>query len=157
MPDTDRLNQVIRNYTIAYRKGEVVEEVDVGGIKVIHVTGYPETPSHGQLVDVHFLNIGFTEASADKDAFLDALKQALVGHGEFCDVDQHRLSGGPSYIETGAWLGSQDQALRFIALGAHYGLWDVVTPALLHITGVDADRLAGNGMVMNSGVKDGAL
>lgn len=155
MPDTDRLNEVIRDYTVAYRKGAEVTEKTVGGLKVIEVFGYPQTPSRGDLVDVHFINVGFTEASVDEQAFLDALVQALSGSGEFQNMDRARLASGPSYIETGAWLGSQDQALRFIALGAHYGLWDVITPATLHITGEQADMLAGGGMVMNSGIKQG--
>lgn len=148
----ETLNAFIANATLAFRKGEAYEEKDVGGVKVITVNGYPEAPSRGALVDVHFLMIGFTEAAAiDKDEFVSMIKDAE--HGEFMDMSLDDLAQGPSYINTGAWLGSQDLALRFIALGSHYGLWDVVTPALLHITGAQADQMAGAGFVMNAGLR----
>lgn len=150
MPSTDRLNEIIRNYTVAYRKdAEVIKEKDVGNVHVVEIMGYPQAPSHGELVDVHFIKIGFTEASADQDAFLDAFDEAVAGTGEFGVVlTKDDFHGGPSYITVGGWLGSQDQALRLFALFAHYGLGDVITPATLHMTGEQADQAAGMGLVM---------
>jgi len=157
MPDTDALNAVIRQQAQGYRKGAEGQVEQVGGMKIVHIVGYPETPSHGELVDLHFINVGFTEAAADKQAFVDALKQALTGHGEFCDIDGARLKGGPSYIEVGGWLGSQDQALLFYGLLQHHGFGTVIIPESMGIIGDAADDLAGRGMVMFAGFDPEAL
>lgn len=158
MPDTDALNAVISQQTVAYRKGAEVTKREVGDIQVVEVVGYPETPSHGELVDVHFINIGFTEEAADKQALVDALKQALTGVGEFgVTIDADRMRGGPSYIETGGWLGSQDQALRLYGLMQHHGLGTVVIPESMGVIGEAADALAGRGMVFIAGFDPEAL
>lgn len=149
MSDTDLLNEIISRYTVGYRKeAEQVRVENHGDLQVVHMTGYPEAPSHGALVDVHFIKVGFTEASADEDAFRDALKQAMVGHGVFSDLSADEFKQGPSYITVGGWLGSQDQALRLFALIEHYGMGEVITPARLHITGEEADKMAGVGYVL---------
>lgn len=64
-----------------------------------------------------------------------------------------RLEGGPSYIEIGAELDSQELALLLIGVGAVLGLWQAVTPASFGITGPEAAELAGKGMVMCTGLK----
>ncbi len=149
MPDTDALNDIIRRYTIPYRKdAELIRMEDVGGIRVIHVNGYPEAPSHGELVDVHFLKVGFTEASADVEAFRNALKQALTGHGEFCDLTAKDFAGGPSYTTVGGWLGDQTQALLLFALIQHYGMGECITPERLRMPEDTWDAMAGAGYVM---------
>jgi hypothetical protein len=145
------LCRFITDATIAYRKGAEVTTTHVGDLEVITVDGYPETPSRGQPIDVHFLNIGFTEAAAiDPAEFAKMIHEAR--DGVYCELSIDDLAGGPSYITLGAWLGSQDLALRFIALGAHLGLWSAVTPAAVGIEGEAADRIAGNGFVMSSGL-----
>ena len=40
------------------------------------------------------------------------------------------------------------------ALGQALGMWKVITPKRLGFTGAEADRLAGNGLVMMTGWKD---
>jgi hypothetical protein len=115
---------------------------------VVHITGHPEAPSRGELVDVHFIKIGFTEASAEEAAFLDALLKAVKGQGAFCSMSLEQFAEGPSYIDVGGWLGDQEQALRLFGLIQHYGLGDVFTPATLGVEGDEADELAGRGMVM---------
>jgi hypothetical protein len=149
------LNAFISTATTAYRKeAEVVKEEDVNGIRVITINGYPEAPSMGELVDVGFLKIGFTDAAGEKTAeqFLDMIVNAE--HGDFGDMTLERLKAGPSYIEHGGWLGSQDQALRFLALGQHYGLWKVMHPYMLGVEDETmAQEMMGNGFVMNSGLK----
>ena len=122
-------------------------------MKVITVDGYPEAPLRGTLVDVHFIQVGFTERVAGVTAteFYRLIEESA--DGEFGTVTMDRLRQGPSYIELGAWLGSQELALCFLALGEHLGCWTVVTPATLGITGEDADRMAGAGFVMNGGVR----
>jgi hypothetical protein len=68
--------------------------------------------------------------------------------------EMDRLRGGPSYIEIGGVLGSQDIALRFIGLGSLLGLWTAVTPEAMGLgSGEDAKELAGNGFIMCSGYR----
>jgi hypothetical protein len=138
------LAEFVNAATIEYRKGAEVEAK--GG--AVHVYAMPETPDRGKLIDVHFINVGFTELAADQDRFKRLLLAALNGHGEYTDITPERMAGGPSYIELGAWIGSQDLALRLLALGELCELWQVITPAKLGIEGPEADQLAGGGFVM---------
>ena len=137
----------IQRETIEYRKGAEVEYKD----GATHIYAMPPTPDRARLVDVHFINVGFTEAAADKAGFETDLRAAAESSGEFADVSMDRLAQGPSYIELGGWIGSQDLALRLLALGEHYGVWRVVTPEKLGMTGASADRAAGAGFVMCTG------
>lgn len=148
---------VVHATTRAYRKGAVVREEDHGGLKVVHVDGYPSTPSRGILVDVHFINVGFTEAVATltRERFYEMIDASA--DGVFNRTDHARLAEGLSYIELGAWLGDQETALRFLALGEHLGAWTVITPKLMGLEGDDADALAGIGMVMNGGMIPGVV
>ena len=55
-----------------------------------------------------------------------------------------------SYIELGAWLGSQELALRLMGMGDLLGLWKLLTPKTVlgdKITPVQVDHLASSGMV----------
>lgn len=152
MPDRrpiDVLNERLNRETRVYRKGAEATVKQVGPITVYEVFGYPETPSAGQLVDVHFVTVGFTEAAADPDGFRDDLAAACDSPGEFQHLSMEQLQQGPSYITLGSWLGSQDQALRLLALGVHYRVWDhVVTPERLHMPEDKWDHFAGMGYVM---------
>lgn len=49
---------------------------------------------------------------------------------------------------SGAWLGDQGLALRFMGLVSHFGFADVMTPAWLGITGDEAKEMMGMGLVM---------
>jgi hypothetical protein len=62
-----------------------------------------------------------------------------------------RLAAGPSYIEVGAELGSQDMALRLFALGQVLGFWTLITPVTCGFAGEEARALAGQGWIMISG------
>ena len=64
-----------------------------------------------------------------------------------------RLAGGPSYIEVGGEIGDQGAAFQLFALGKVLGLWDIITPEKLGITGPEANQMAGMGFVMMSGFK----
>jgi len=64
----------------------------------------------------------------------------------------YRLAEGPSYVEMGVLLDSQELALLLIGLGALVGLWDAITPETLGVTGGSADELAGAGFVLCSGM-----
>jgi hypothetical protein len=65
--------------------------------------------------------------------------------------DPERLKGGPSYIEVGGVIGDQGTAFALFALGKVLGLWNVITPKTLGITGEQAREMAGMGFIMISG------
>lgn len=145
--DLNRLHELLRETTSTFRKGQEVEEREVGGIRVVEVYAMPhesEAPESIEKVDVHFLTVGVNKPMAD--AIREELAGILDGYPR-----PDRLAGGPSYIELGAEIGSQDAALRLFAVGKVLGLWDVITPKSMGITGPMADQLAGSGMVMITG------
>lgn len=98
------------------------------------------------------VDVGFLQLSVDRVAKHEvekALDAALTyAEGEFNSIDAAQLRQGPSYIEIGAWLGSQTLALQLMALLKHFELADIVTPATLGITGEQAKELMGNGFLM---------
>lgn len=154
MRPIEALAAVVREQTAVYRKGEVVTESDVPAdlhlgsrMHVVSIDAFPSTPERGRLIDMHFVNVGFTEAAADRDGFLDALRKALADHGEFSDLDAATLAGGPSYIQLGGWLGDQTLALQFMALCEFHEIGKVLTPATLRLDGPMADKAAGLGWV----------
>lgn len=152
-----RLNSIIMEQSVSFRKGEVYREENHGNVKVIRIEAFPETPLRGTIVDVHFINIGFTEAAADREGFVQAIRDVVdTQSGEFDQLSYEALRGGPSYITIGAWLGSQQLALQFMALCEFHDLGEVITPGKLGITGEKADQLAGVGMVMATCKIDGA-
>lgn len=137
------LGKFVQNATETFRKGPEVEQR--GGATHVYAMS-PASEVRTVNVDVHFVVIGFTEAAAGKADFIRLISDSE--QGEFGAMPLDRLVQGPSFIELGGWLGSQDLALRFMALGQHYGLWTVITPATLGIEGAVADQMAGGGMVM---------
>ena len=146
----NKLIDLITQSTVAYRKGEVMSTEEYPGLQVTHFYFMPSAgESKTTLVDVHFFKVGLAP-----DVNVDDLKVKLV---EALDEypQPERLVGGPSYIESGAELGSQQIALQLYGLGELVGLWEVITPEKLHITGPKADELAGAGLVMMTGYKKG--
>jgi len=108
--------------------------------------------------DQDFADVGFFQVSAvdpedgrelvTATELTEAVGLALeFGHGEFSDLSLERLQGGPSYIELGAWIGDQGRAIKLIGLGGALGLWDVITPQTLGVTGDEAGKLMGMGML----------
>lgn len=147
--DTQKVHQILRETTQEFRKGEVVVEHDREGVHVKEVYAMPhesEADSNLRRVDCHFITVGVNMEAASKRK--GELLQLLDDY-PFPD----RLAEGPSYIEIGGELGSQDAALRLFALGEALELWEVITPEKLGINGPEADELAGGGMVMMSGYK----
>lgn len=149
--DLDKLYEIITETSCQLRKGEaVVHEQDEGKVPVTHVYAMPhvlEFPVDGtETVDAHFIMVGVHRAKAEqrKAELIEILK--TYPHPE-------RLAGGPSYIDVGAVVGDQGAALQLFGLGHVLGLWKVVTPATFGLTGAEADKLAGMGMVMISGWK----
>lgn len=103
-------------------------------------------------VDVGFRQVDIKQ-DADKSLLIEYIKdRTKPGKGVFQEVTLERLGKGLSYIELGAWIGSQTYALVFMALGAHHGAWSIITPMTLGITGPEAEQMMGAGMVMTSGI-----
>jgi hypothetical protein len=67
--------------------------------------------------------------------------------------DPERLAGGPSYIELGAHIGDQGMAFVLMAIGKHFGWWDIMTGESLGLSLEEAQRMAGLGFLMISGYK----
>jgi hypothetical protein len=148
------VDYVIRS-TEPYRVSDVVETQTMGNVTVTHVNVFPKAPELTPWVDVHFLKIGFTPDATKMSAseFYDMIEAASREGGVYTELSLQELQSGQSYITLDAWLGSQQLALQFLALGAMYKLWAVITPALLHIDDKEeADKLAGSGLVMASGL-----
>jgi hypothetical protein len=141
--------------TAEFRKGaEVVEEAPKGGVQVTHVYGMPhyhDAPAGMILHDLVFIKVGVDPDAAER--VRDVLEDWLRAYPE-----PERIAGGPSYIELGAQLGSQDYALRLMALGAQLDLWKLITPGTFGFNNdaEEARMMAGRGMVMISGWKDSA-
>ncbi len=140
--------------TEMFRHGEVVKRSQAGGLEVVTVDAMPSAPADRELVDVHFFSVGFTEVAPTwtHRRFFDYLVNNPIG--EFTNMVREQWEGGPSYITVGGWIGSQELALRLFALGETHEIWKVVIPERLGFTGADADRMAGNGLVMAAGFKE---
>ena len=78
------------------------------------------------------------------------LRGLITAHtGEFVAVDMWDFKEH-SYLELGAWLGGQRDALLLMGLGAQMGLWQLLTPKSVlgeMVTPEFAAELAGRGMV----------
>lgn len=96
------------------------------------------------------LDVVFFEVQAKSGARPEMLRKLLLEHvSTFIDVDV--FDGDEhGYIELGAWLGSQEDALALIGLGAQLKLWNLLTPRTVLGAGVAADieeQLARKGLV----------
>ena len=145
------LAECVFDATTEYRKGEATEVRNVGDVAVMHIYNMDhesEAPDGLEMVDVNFIQIG-----VDKERAEAVRKQFIEALDEYPEPD--RLAGGPTYIEFGARVGSQDIALRAFALGKILDLWDVITPATFGFEGAEAEELAGRGFVLITGYKKG--
>lgn len=147
MMDTERLYNIIEETTVQLRKGPVVEERDVGAA---HVTEVWAMPHESTLVDEAYakVDVSFMVVAVHREqaeARKAELVEVLKGYPSLS-----RLLEGPSYIEVGAEVGSQEIALRLYALGEVLGFWEVVTPERIGVQGEEARALAGRGFVMVS-------
>jgi hypothetical protein len=99
--------------------------------------GTPQIPGR-RVVNLHFttLAVDVAKAKAEKDGF--AIWVLNVGPP----------STGSSYIEIGATVGGQGQALEVMAVGDALKLWSVYTPADAGLEGAAADAAAGAGGVV---------
>lgn len=147
MPEFSDFAEILRECTTEFRKGERIVEESTPNAQVVHVYDMPhvdEAPEGLAMHDLTFVWIGVDKAAAERN------RERIL---EECRrwPDPERLASGPSYIEVGAQVGSQDAALCFFALGAELGLWSVVTPETLGFEGQEALNLAGRGFLMISG------
>lgn len=101
-------------------------------------------PPGMKLVNVHFHVVAVNEIACRRarNELIDLLSEY---------PEPERLKSGPSYTEIGAAIGDEMMALMLMAIGEGAGLWEVMTPKTLHITGEAADNLARQGFVMISG------
>jgi len=144
-----RLHEILGETTCQLRKGAEVEHRQVGSVAVTEVWAMPhESEASAQLekVDMCLLTIGVDKAQAEKHK--EELISLLRDYPQPTD-----LASGPSYITVGAVIGDQGAAFQLFALGKVLGLWDVITPATVGLTGVKAREIAGNGFIMMSGYK----
>lgn len=103
----------------------------------------------GHTVDVQFFKVAVVNDPTPEDL----IKVAKEQKGEFGDCDP--LDGKEhGYIELGGWLGSQDLALRFMALGTSLGVFTLFTPKMLKGLPTDLQQMmAGRGMVTVTAVE----
>jgi len=166
--DKRALYKILQETTAIFRKGEVVhgDAELVEAINAAQASGRPFDPDNLPggtvtidmmppisaaadgltMIDVEFMVVGVEPAAAERNrAALTALLDTYP--------EPERLAGGPSYIEIGAVIGSQEMAFRLFALGGVLKLWEVITPQRLGIHGEDASKLAGRGFIMMSGYR----
>lgn len=141
--------------TLPIRKGDVISDKVVDGVKITTIDAMPNTEEalaqHPALkiVDCILVNIGVDMVKAEprRAELLDMLKRWPV-EGE--------IASGPSYITVGATMGDQGKAFQLYALGDALGIWHMITPKILNpnISDADAERWAGNGFVMITGLME---
>jgi hypothetical protein len=159
----NKLYEILHEATCQLRKGEEIEgtpdlvsaiksgEKDLpGGVVEIYAMPHQsEARPDLEKVDCEFVVIGVDKAKAEQRRM--ELIELLDSYPE-----PERLAGGPSYIEVGAEIGDQGATFQLFALGKVLGLWSVITPATIGITGPEARQLAGSGFVMMSGYRAAA-
>ena len=135
----DSCSQEFRKQSAVVTHEGTTEHVDVTHLWMM--------PHESEAVDgLEFVDMHFVRVAVDRDK-AEGVRQVVT---DWCDA-YPRLSAGPSYIEVGAEIGDQGIALKLFAVGQVLGLWTVITPETMGITGADADRMAGNGFVMCTG------
>jgi hypothetical protein len=144
-----RLHEILEETTIQFRKGKFIEKSETDNVEVIEVYAMPHKSKAKKdlvKVDCHFIVIGVDKIKAEK--YREELIEILE---EYPSPD--KLAVGPSYIEVGNAIGSQTAAFQLFALGEVIGLWHVITPETIGITGEIARMMAGSGFVCIDGFK----
>ena len=148
----NELQQALPTWVRLERKpGEaILKKREVGDLDVVEINAYPETPPRAAVrADVHFLLVAPTEGFPEQDELVNTIVDACKDGGEFAKLSPGDLNKGPSYIELGAWLGSQDLALMLIGAVELAGIARAITPAIFGIPpGEQSDAMAGLGMVL---------
>jgi hypothetical protein len=152
--NAQRLYEILQKTTRVYRKGEQVEQREVGNIHVTEIFGCPRTSEATKDNGYEKVDMIFVDVLVDrKNAELckNELEKILE---EYPQPD--RLAGGPSYIELAPNLGlEQEGALRAMALGKTLGLWQIMSAKTFGMDEQTAREMAGVGLLMISGYKTG--
>ena len=145
--DINEVYRIVQDCTVATRHEDqpVVEEKG-GATHIYAMPNETDLAPDVEKVDVHFFVVGVVREKAESN------RAGLVAQLD-TSPDPDRLAGGPSYIEVGGVLGDQQTALQLFGLGQVLGLWKVITPKTMGITGAEADEMAGMGFVMVSGYR----
>ena len=142
-----RLFEILDEITTEYRVGPRAIKEEHVECTVTSIYGYPHVSQADEKleqVDCHFIVVGVDREKAEQHR-----KEIISILKTYPQLD--RLAGGPSYIEVGGVMGSQEGAFRLFAVGRVRKFWDVIIPESLGFTGAEADSLAGSGYVMISG------
>lgn len=142
--DLTKLYEILAETTVQLRKGPEVTEHESKDLHVVEIFDMPHVSEATKglvQVDVELLVIGVdpVKAAAHRDELIAILRDY---------PEPQELKDGPSYITVGARIGDQGAAFCLFALGQVLGLWKVITPRMLGVTGEVARRAAGNGYVL---------
>jgi hypothetical protein len=140
------LHTILNETTVQLRKGDAIVDNGNGSTSIFMMPNEAEAPETMKKVDCFFITVGvdMEKAEARRAEFVQILSQY---------PEPERLADGQTYIEVGAALGDQGAAFMMFALGEALGLWRVITPTTVHITGEQAVELAGRGFIVISGYK----
>lgn len=100
-------------------------------------------PKAGDCVDLVFFGVK-PVGSPEPERLRALVKSHQANEVQVFDQQEH------SYLELGAWLGSQELALRLMGLGAALGLWKLLSPRTVmgNLIGEElVQQMAGNGYI----------
>ena len=106
----------------------------------------PHNPREQQPIG-HTSDVVFFKVSLKNKPDLLVFKKLIKNHNsEFCDIDlfDHKEH---NYLEIGAWVGDQGVALTLMGMGELLGVWKLLTPVSLGMSGEFAEKMAGAGMI----------
>jgi hypothetical protein len=108
--------------------------------KCFDTTGAPDP--NGHTVDMVFFKVAVKD-SPSKEEFV---RLSQDHHGEWGEVDP--LDGKEhNYLELGGWIGDQGVAMMYMALGVSLGVFQLLSPAMLDLTGEMALHMAEAGLL----------
>lgn len=140
--NTEELHKIINESTISLRKGPMITENNDENIRVTEIWAMPHesdpTFEKYPKIDVGLFTVAIfpVKAEENKEQLIQIMKT-------YPNID--RLSKGPSYIEVGAVLGSQEAAFKLAALGKHLGLCNIMSPLSLGFDPESAADMIGGG------------
>lgn len=160
--DINGLYEILRKTCGQLRKGEVFEgtpemvawakepgdDPAPSGVLEVYAMPRESDPAFAEFekVDCHFVTVAVNKAAAEGER-----EKLLTILNDWPEPDM--LAGGPSYIAVGGVIGDQGAAFELFALGKVLGLWDVITPEKLGMTGDMARQMAGSGFIMCTGYR----
>ena len=143
----ERLYKILDECSVQLRKGE--EIIQHGNVTEIFAMPHESEVNNLEKIDCHFIVVGVEKATTEK------YRQELIDIlNEYPDMEL--LKNEASYIHVGAEIGDQGMAFKLFAVGDVLGLWQILTPAKMGITGPLGDQLAGAGFVTIMGYKPDA-